>query len=429
MNRADLTVASPAAMKTAEITRHKAVAVAGQAAEKVPSTWKRGSRSPFLPVSHLKTPLTEYPADPHAVFGDIYKKDGIRGINKGVNAVALRQMTNWGSRMGFARLAEQGIRKVRGKREGESLGALDKIAASSFGGALGTWNQPIEVVRVEMQSMAKQTSANRPAKLTVFKWVLSSRVLLIHEGPRLMPRVVQHACVHLQGGRHQGSLPRCHSAHRARRLADGLHGLVRRVRPISRFLRDCHRASSKTDLVLSLITATSRPGSVPPRRSEGLRLAASLDTVTSQKRARAQIMQYTHSGIPWHGSRENRPSICARLVQPSRKQWVSLFSRARRMSLPCTVPPREARLERPVKTDEMSSRIQPTAHAFLLPRSLYLSADSVATLTIGSSPEPEDVSSTFPPALLSCSAMFEHLRIDSLGKIISRMATSSRTVP
>jgi hypothetical protein len=28
----------------------------------------------------------------------MYRKGGIRGINKGVNAVALRQMTNWGSR-------------------------------------------------------------------------------------------------------------------------------------------------------------------------------------------------------------------------------------------------------------------------------------------------------------------------------------------
>lgn len=104
-------------------------------------------------------------------------------------------MTNWGSRMGFARLAEQSLRKSRGIPEGEKLGALDRITASTIGGALGCWNQPIEVVRVEvsrariarvpisgqgklttsvvhsgsqMQSMAKSTSANRPAKLTVF---------------------------------------------------------------------------------------------------------------------------------------------------------------------------------------------------------------------------------------------------------------------
>lgn len=55
------------------------------------------------------------------------------------------------SSMGFARLAESGIRKVRGKGENDSLGAMDKILASSIGGALATWNQPIEVIRVEVK--------------------------------------------------------------------------------------------------------------------------------------------------------------------------------------------------------------------------------------------------------------------------------------
>ncbi|KAF8203708.1 mitochondrial carrier domain-containing protein [Pholiota molesta] len=123
-------------MKTAEITRAKTAATG----VKPPSTW--------------------------AVFADIYRREGLAGVNKGVNAVAVRQCTNWGSRMGFARLAEDSIRKIRGKGETEKLGAFDKILASSIGGALATWNQPIEVVRVEMQSMAKG-SANRPAKLTI----------------------------------------------------------------------------------------------------------------------------------------------------------------------------------------------------------------------------------------------------------------------
>lgn len=54
-------------MKTVEITRHKEAASGVQ-------------RTTFQ------------------VFMDIYRKDGIRGINKGVNAVAVRQCTNWGSR-------------------------------------------------------------------------------------------------------------------------------------------------------------------------------------------------------------------------------------------------------------------------------------------------------------------------------------------
>lgn len=108
-------------MKTAEITRHKQAATG----IKPPSTW--------------------------AVFADIYRREGLAGINKGVNAVAVRQCTNWGSRMGFARLAEDSIRKFRGKGENEKLTAPEKILSSSIGGALATWNQPIEVVRVEVR--------------------------------------------------------------------------------------------------------------------------------------------------------------------------------------------------------------------------------------------------------------------------------------
>jgi len=123
-------------MKTAEITRHKQAATG----IKPPSTW--------------------------VLFMDIFRKEGLAGVNKGVNAVAVRQCTNWGSRMGFTRLAETTIQKIRDKGEGSTLGAMDKILASSIGGALATWNQPIEVIRVEMQSMAKG-SVNRPAKLTI----------------------------------------------------------------------------------------------------------------------------------------------------------------------------------------------------------------------------------------------------------------------
>ena len=90
--------------------------------------------------------------------------------------------------MGFARLAESWIRKSQGKTESDRLSVLEKIASSTIGGALATWNQPIEVVRVEvncsttwmkddrlihgsilqMQSMSKAAAnSNRPAKLTI----------------------------------------------------------------------------------------------------------------------------------------------------------------------------------------------------------------------------------------------------------------------
>lgn len=135
--QAYLTVGFCTCMKTAEITRHKQA----ESGIKPPSTWQ--------------------------VFADIYRREGIAGINKGVNAVAIRQCTNWGARIGLARLAESSIRKFQGKTEKEQLGAFEKIASSTIGGALATWNQPIEVVRVEMQSMLKDKSANRPAKPTI----------------------------------------------------------------------------------------------------------------------------------------------------------------------------------------------------------------------------------------------------------------------
>lgn len=132
--QAYLSVGFCTCMKTVEITRNK------QAAQgiKPPSTF--------------------------ATFADIYRREGIRGINKGVNAVAVRQCTNWGSRFGLARLAEDAIRKTFGYSDDRKLSASEKVLASAIGGGLSTWNQPIEVARIEMQSQVKDP--NRPAKLS-----------------------------------------------------------------------------------------------------------------------------------------------------------------------------------------------------------------------------------------------------------------------
>lgn len=64
-------------MKTVEVTRHKQNGVASQSTLQI-------ARS-------------------------VLQREGIVGINKGVTAVALRQMTNWGSRFG------------KGTREGDTL--------------------------------------------------------------------------------------------------------------------------------------------------------------------------------------------------------------------------------------------------------------------------------------------------------------------
>ncbi len=154
-------------MKTAEITRDKlktvpstVVGEAGRPAN-VPSTWQ--------------------------LFAQTYNQGGLAAVNKGVNAVAIRQATNWGSRIGIARLAGEHRRRL-GRSSGRlnrllvlaetllrdardlsptaKLDAGDKILASAVGGTLGCWNHPVEVLRIEMQSL-KPGVKGRPEKLTM----------------------------------------------------------------------------------------------------------------------------------------------------------------------------------------------------------------------------------------------------------------------
>lgn len=98
------------------------------------------------------------------IASDIFKREGIAGINKGVNAVALRQCTNWASRFGIARFAQDAIVKSRHGENGVADG-VDKALASIFAGAASCWNQPLEVIRVEMQSQLK--APGRPEKMTL----------------------------------------------------------------------------------------------------------------------------------------------------------------------------------------------------------------------------------------------------------------------
>ncbi|KAI9613685.1 hypothetical protein KEM48_003684 [Puccinia striiformis f. sp. tritici PST-130] len=67
---------------------------------------------------------------------------------------------------GLHPISRNTIRTARGRPKGFELTATDKIISSVIGGALGCWNHPIEVVRIEMQSMAKH-STNRPKNLTI----------------------------------------------------------------------------------------------------------------------------------------------------------------------------------------------------------------------------------------------------------------------
>ncbi|KAB8221966.1 mitochondrial carrier domain-containing protein [Aspergillus novoparasiticus] len=156
-------------MKTAEITRQKQAAAG------------------LKPPGALETFVT------------MFRTEGLRGINKGVNAVAIRQVTNWGSRFGFSRLVEDAIRRATNKGREERLGVVEKILASGVGGALASWNQPIEVIRVEMQS--QKADPNRPTKLSIgstFRYIYAqSGIRGLYRGvtPRIGLGIWQTVCM------------------------------------------------------------------------------------------------------------------------------------------------------------------------------------------------------------------------------------------
>ncbi|OHW92550.1 mitochondrial DNA replication protein [Colletotrichum incanum] len=134
-SQAYLTMGVTTCMKTVEVSRQRA------------------------PLSAGRTPGTM------ETFLQILRTKGIRGVNRGVNAVAVRQITGWSSRIGISRVAEGQIRSLRGKPATEKLAPAEKICASVVGGALNCWNQPFEVVRVEMQSV--KADPLRPEPLTM----------------------------------------------------------------------------------------------------------------------------------------------------------------------------------------------------------------------------------------------------------------------
>jgi hypothetical protein len=127
--------------------------------------------------------------------------------------------------MGFARLAETWIRKAQGKSDSDKLSAVEKIASSTVGGALATWNQPIEVVRVEVLF---------PSFIKVYVLLMSSTdAIYVQVGCIGKPpcKVDHHEYIgfRIPGKRYQGLISRCHASYRPRYLADDLHGLVCRL--------------------------------------------------------------------------------------------------------------------------------------------------------------------------------------------------------
>eukprot|EP00835_Amoeboradix_gromovi_P000957 NODE_36_length_31474_cov_0.342438.p13 type:complete len:286 gc:universal NODE_36_length_31474_cov_0.342438:27823-28680(+) len=103
------------------------------------------------------------------VAASVWKAEGWKGMNKGVSAVALRQMTNWGSRFGISRFVES---LMKGSSD-RKLSRSEKVLSSAIGGALACWNQPFEVIRVEMQSQLKDKSQKNFGFIDTAKFIYS----------------------------------------------------------------------------------------------------------------------------------------------------------------------------------------------------------------------------------------------------------------
>ncbi|KAL6935644.1 related to Mitochondrial DNA replication protein YHM2 [Hanseniaspora guilliermondii] len=116
-------------------------------------------------MTRAKSSAEEMAKSSFQVFKEIYKREGIIGINKGINAVALRQMSNWGLRFGFSRYSEDLIKKFKGKGINDPLTASERIIASCSAAFAPCLNQFFEVARIEMQS--KTVDPNRPKNMNM----------------------------------------------------------------------------------------------------------------------------------------------------------------------------------------------------------------------------------------------------------------------
>lgn len=116
-------------------------------------------------MTRAKSSAEEMAKSSFQVFKEIYKREGIVGINKGINAVALRQMSNWGLRFGFSRYSEDLIKKFKGKGVNDPLSAVERMIASCSAAFAPCLNQFFEVARIEMQS--KTVDPNRPKNMNM----------------------------------------------------------------------------------------------------------------------------------------------------------------------------------------------------------------------------------------------------------------------
>eukprot|EP01035_Chromulina_nebulosa_P020319 gene20319-26376_t len=116
-----------------------------------------------------------------------YKTQGIGGFYHGGTALMLRQGSNWASRQAITELV-RGQFKARHKNpEKAKLSILEEAVSGIIGGALSTWNQPFEVLRIEAQVAATRGLPSKNIFQTYKHIVTESGHLGLFQG--IAPRI------------------------------------------------------------------------------------------------------------------------------------------------------------------------------------------------------------------------------------------------
>ena len=115
-----------------------------------------------------------------------YRSHGIGGFYHGGTALMLRQGSNWASRQGITDLIR--LRMLRSHGESKPrLSVGEEAAAGIIGGALSTWNQPFEVLRIEAQAAAARGLPSRNILATMRDIVRENGVAGLFQG--ILPRM------------------------------------------------------------------------------------------------------------------------------------------------------------------------------------------------------------------------------------------------
>ena len=112
-----------------------------------------------------------------------YTQHGIAGFYRGGTALMLRQGSNWASRQGLTDVVRQLFKSPNHDR----LTVAEEAISGVIGGALSTWNQPFEVLRIQAQAAAAKGHAAQGITETAKAIIKESGVAGLFKG--IVPRL------------------------------------------------------------------------------------------------------------------------------------------------------------------------------------------------------------------------------------------------